>query len=317
MEITNEKELVNYLKDFPEKIITINLSSMSYQHSRRECINIFKVNNTIDLSKCINLESIEISDYKLVDDKGIAQITIMNLLNCVSLKNISYYGHKHHHNIKFINIQYCNNMTLTNYNHPLDLSQCINLTNIKLYNHLNPHKYPLDLSNCVNLTDITLSNYNHPLDFSKCINLKSIDIDDTNYPLLNIYNHPLDLSNCVNLTDIKLNNYNHLLDFSKCINLKIIVLPSYTHNLNNISHLKKLTNITLHSKNTNTSHIDLLNNNYLLRDRSVMKSELNELIEIQNKQLQEQNQKILKLEEQLQHLTDIISNLKTNTSYFT
>jgi hypothetical protein len=46
----------------------------------------------------------------------------------------------------------------------------------------------------------------------------------------------------------------------------------------------------------------------------------NGLINVKNKlehQVQEQNQKILKLEEQLQNLTDIISNLKTNTSYFT
>ena len=124
------------------------------------------------------------------------------------------------------------------------------------------------------------------LDLTNCINLSIL--------VLNNYTYPLDLTNCNNLTKIHItNNYNPLkVNLTKCINLIDLYYHGYNELYKNIPTLLKYNG-------------NIVNNG--------LKNVKNKF----EKQIQEQNQKILKLEEQLQNLTDIISNLKTNTSYFT
>ncbi len=124
------------------------------------------------------------------------------------------------------------------------------------------------------------------LDLTNCINLTILVL--INYP------YSLDLTNCNNLTKIHItNNYNILsVNLTKCINLIELYYDGHTEIYKNIPTLLKYNG-------------NIVNNG--------LKNVKNKF----EKQIQEQNQKIEKLEEQLQQLTDMISNLKTNTSYFT
>jgi hypothetical protein len=163
----------------------------------------------------------------------------------------------------------------------------------------------LNLSKCINLIKFEYTNHYNitELDFSDCINLKILIIKGQ-------FSKQLDLTKNINLTSIYLSGYTKQLDLTKNINLTTIDLSGYTIPID-------LT------KNINLTDFNYGNDDYkyiptLLKYNGIMTN--NGLKNIKNKfekQLQEQNQKIEKLEEQLQNLTDIISNLKTNTSYFT
>jgi hypothetical protein len=139
----------------------------------------------------------------------------------------------------------------------------------------------IDLIKCINLISIKLlGGYKccPILILPKSQNLKIINLD------LKYLKCDIDLNNYPNLSDIQLDNYNNILDLSKCPNLTNIILPSYSYTIN-ISNFKNLNNIVLSPQNNTFNMLNI--------------------------------KKIEKLEEQLQKLTDIISNLKTNTSYFT
>jgi hypothetical protein len=156
---------IKYIKITQYNIIDnnelINISNLIYT------IDITKHNFQLILKLIANLSNNDLLDI----DIDLILNKYKHNLNKVSEKNINIISR-----LSQLEKDILDRINISGKKSPIyKISEHLQSGNIKLFNDHYPHKYPLDLSNCVNLTNIKLNNYNHPLDLSKCINLKSIN----------------------------------------------------------------------------------------------------------------------------------------------